>query len=278
MRSKRHQRLIKENTDRWMVSYADFITLLFAFFVVMYAVSSVNLNKYKSMAEGLNKVFNKKPKQTQVYNSNKSTEHLGGVKSKGETFVEFKKTLEGLQSDNISVKQHQGWIELDIKASALFASGKASVNESALSDIQKIAELLKNKSYPVALEGYTDNVPIHTPEFPSNWELSAARAAAIARLFVKNGVNAERLSATGFGEQHAIASNKSETTRARNRRVVIVIAKDSGIRRLLNPKLSKRIAQHKSQQNYTVKEVKTDSGGLKFIRVKKNMGESNDSN
>lgn len=269
MRKKRHNHLVSEDTGRWMVSYADFITLLFAFFVVMYAVSSVNLNKYKTMAEGLQKVFNQNPKNTHVYNSNRATTEFGGVKSSGESFIEFKKTIDGLQNTNITVNQHQGWIELDIKASAVFTSGNATVNPLALKDIRKIALMIKDKGYPIALEGYTDNQPIHTPEFPSNWELSAARAAALARLFVQNGVSGERLSATGFGSQHPIASNASESSRAKNRRVVIVIAKDNGIRRLLNPRLSKRIAQKKVKSSFTMKEVQTKGGGVKFIRVKK---------
>lgn len=274
MRVKRHNQLLQEDTSRWIVSYADFITLLFAFFVVMYALSSVNLHKYKSMAEGLNKVFTNKSKQTGVNKFDRPSQELGGVPLKGESFTEFKQTLQALESEHITVNQHQEWIELDIKASALFNSGDAKVNQRALAQIQKLADSVKNKPYPISLEGYTDNVPIQTPEFPSNWELSAARAAAIARLFVKNGVAANRLSATGFGSQHAIASNASETSRAKNRRVVIVIAKGNGIRRLLNPKLSRRVAQKKQESGYTVKEIKTRDGGVKFIRVKKHQGEN----
>jgi len=271
MRNKRVQ-LNDNDTSRWIVSYADFITLLFAFFVVMYAVSSVNVNKYKNMAEGLQKVFSKQKHSTlanKMHGQTNDKHVLAGKAVKQPDFEQVKKLLGTLKNNSIAVNQHQSWIELDIKANALFISGQAVVNREALADIEKIAALVKNSAYPIALEGHTDDVPINTSMFPSNWELSAARAAAIARLFAANGVDPAKISATGFGAQHPIASNKSKSGRAKNRRVVVIIAKDNSVQRLLNPNLSKRLADKRLQQ-FKVKEVKTESGGIKFIRTLKN--------
>lgn len=272
MRNKRMQ-FNDNDTSRWIVSYADFITLSFAFFVVMYAVSSVNVNKYKNMAEGLQKVFSKQKHNTLANKTHGKTNDKQVLTGKAVTQPDFehvKKLLGTLKSNNIAVNQHQSWIELDIKASALFTSGQAVVNREALVDIEKIAAFVKNSAYPIALEGHTDDVPINTSMFPSNWELSAARAAAIARLFAANGVDPAKISATGFGAQHPIASNKSKSGRAKNRRVVVIIAKDNSVQRLLNPNLSKRLADKRLQQQFKVKEVKTESGGIKFIRTLKN--------
>ncbi|WP_115316962.1 flagellar motor protein MotB [Legionella birminghamensis] len=233
MRGRKAKKIEKEDTHRWMVSYADFITLLFAFFVVMYAISSVNVSKYKSLADGMQSAFNQNGKQKAPMD-NKKDGQLGGTLDI-DAFNDLEQKLAELQDSDYSANRQNGWIELDIKAEALFDSGSAELRPLAVIKLMKVANILKKVSFPVALEGYTDNLPISTPQYPSNWELSAARAAAVARILTTYGVDPGRITVTGYGEQFPVAENNSDDGRAKNRRVNLIIAKDKTIPRLLNP-------------------------------------------
>lgn len=240
MRKKR-KKVEHEDTHRWMVSYADFITLLFAFFVVMYAISSVNNAKYKAMADGMHAAFNsagkdKAPIQAAEANMGKSANEAKGQEQ--EDFNTLDKSLSELEDSDYHVESQDGWVELDIKAGALFDSGSADLKPAAIMKIMKIAQILKKTPYPIALEGYTDNLPISTEQFPSNWELSTARAAALARSLTIYGVDPGRITVTGYGEQYPVADNSTEEGRSKNRRVNLIIAKDKTVPRLLNPDLS----------------------------------------
>jgi chemotaxis protein MotB len=272
MHRNRNKRLITEDTNRWIVSYADFVTLLFAFFVVMYAISSVNVVKYKNIAEGLGQAFSKNTTTKKINPNSKKSHTLDANYMAGNIDKNIKKlakSLKEIKGSEFELYSHKGWIELDIKANALFNSGSADINPKALDKIYEIADLVKGKGFSVALEGYTDNVPIKTTQYPSNWELSASRAAAIARILVSQGVAPETLSATGYASQFPIASNKTVTGRTRNRRVVVIIAKDKSVSRLLNPKLSAKMARIIGDGNTipVMKEIRTEEGGVKFIRT-----------
>ncbi|WP_262337361.1 flagellar motor protein MotB [Legionella genomosp. 1] len=247
MRGRRAKKIEHEDTHRWMVSYADFITLLFAFFVVMYAISSVNVSKYKTLADGMQSAFNQNGKQKAPM-SNRNDGQSGGAIDV-DAFNDLEQKLAELQDSDYSANRQNGWIELDIKAEALFDSGSAELRPLAVIKLMKLANILKKVPFPIALEGYTDNLPISTPQYPSNWELSAARAAAVARILTNYGVDPGRITVTGYGEQFPVADNISDDGRAKNRRVNLIIAKDKTIPRLLNPAEGKNQFTVETQKN-----------------------------
>jgi chemotaxis protein MotB len=224
-----------ENHERWLVSYADFITLLFAFFVVMYAISSVNEGKYRVLSDALVSAFST------------AQNPLPG-KGEGESYIEFpikeaaraqkrrqeqaaralaenlQKSLEPLAKDGqVKITETPRGLAVDIKASALFASGQAEIAPTAVVPLGDVARLLAQVPNTIQVEGHTDNAPISSAVFPSNWELSAARASRVVRLFEQFGVPPSRMSALGFGEHRAIDSNDSPDGRSRNRRVTVMI-------------------------------------------------------
>lgn len=259
---RRYKEVEHENHERWVVSYADFITLLFAFFVVMYSISSVNQGKYKVLSETLEGVFKetKVPmsrislgteagkgknlsdrevplpmsgdypyEQTQTNNSNYQEELIKEREDFNQLAEKITETFDNLiDEDQVSVKSDDLWIEVEIKSNFLFASGQAKPNPKTIPIINELAMMLKNRENPIHVEGFTDNVPIATDAFPSNWELSAARAAAIVRVLMEGGVDPERLAAVGYGEHQPIADNATEEGRSKNRRVVLVISRVLG--------------------------------------------------
>ena len=235
-RNKNHEEHI--DTHRWIISYADFITLLFAFFVVMYAISSVNVSKYKSLSDGMKSAFNQK-------DQNKATQSTADLKDGPEskntkgTFKDglayLKKSLSELEDGSYKVNSQEGWIEVDMKAGSLFQSGTADLTPQALLKLMQLAGKIKDLPFTIVVEGYTDNIPIETPQYPSNWELSAARAASVGRALNSFGVNSERILVTGYGEQYPIADNLTEDGRGENRRVNIIIVKDRSVSRMFNP-------------------------------------------
>lgn len=255
-----------ENHERWLVSYADFITLLFAFFVVMYSISSVNEGKYRVMSNSLVAAFGKpgaslnpiqlgKPNNTQGTDPKekkresliiplpmpqKSVEESGGDGAKGRQMErmeqEIKRSMKGLiDKDLVKVRRNKKGVEVEIKSSVLFASGSARLQIVAIATLSKIAKILARQNYNIQVEGFTDNVPINTIAFPSNWELSAARSASVVHLFTRNGVEPQRMAAIGFGEYRPVTSNQTEQGKNRNRRVVVVIRPTSGQRRFYDP-------------------------------------------
>ncbi|TWC42941.1 chemotaxis protein MotB [Pseudomonas sp. SJZ079] len=235
-----------ENHERWLVSYADFITLLFAFFVVMYSISSVNEGKYKVLSETLTGVFShpdrsikpipvgeEKPRAPEPDNSlvdedlsQASTDSLQSIAdSVRAAFGEL------IQADQLKVRGNELWIEIELSSSLLFPSGDAVPNNAAFDLIEKVAKILAPYENPVHVEGFTDNLPIQTSQFPSNWELSAARAASIVRMLAMDGVNPGRLASVGYGEFQPVADNDTIAGRARNRRVVLVVSRNLDVRR-----------------------------------------------
>jgi chemotaxis protein MotB len=230
------------DTNRWVVSYADFITLLFAFFVVMYAISSVNVSKYKSLSEGMKSAFNKKDqgKATQSTANENDGSELKNTKGTFQDGLDYlKKSLSELEDGNYTIDRQEGWIELDIKAGSLFESGTADLKAQALLKLMQLAEKIKDLPYTIVVEGYTDNVPIETPQYPSNWELSASRAAAVGRVLNSFGINTDRILVTGYGEQYPVADNTTEEGRSKNRRVNILIVKARSVSRMFNPQIDK---------------------------------------
>ncbi|MDO6384743.1 MULTISPECIES: flagellar motor protein MotD [unclassified Uliginosibacterium] len=235
-----------ENHERWLVSYADFITLLFAFFVVMYAISSVNEGKYRvlssSMVQAFRSATNEQaaaivappqatgtpimPVVTRQSRSDtqaeaRRTEYRQKMRSMAE---EVKRVLEPLvRGGQVRVTEGVNGIAIEINASALFNPAEAQLGPEAVRALRAVAEVIAVGSFPIKVEGHTDNLPISTALFPSNWELSAVRASSVVRLFVASGVSAERMTAAGYGDQRPVADNSTPDGRARNRRVTIQI-------------------------------------------------------
>ncbi|NQD80808.1 flagellar motor protein MotD [Phytopseudomonas seleniipraecipitans] len=244
-RRRRHEE--HENHERWLVSYADFITLLFAFFVVMYSISSINEGKYKILSETLTGVFSQpersikpipvgdeRPRTTEPDNSmvdEASTEQIAA--STLQNIANSIRDAFGglLQSDQLKVRGNELWIEIELSSGLLFPSGDALPNDMAFEIIEKIAKILAPYGNPVHVEGFTDNQPIRTAQFPTNWELSAARAASIVRMLAMDGVDPSRMAAVGYGEFQPVADNATAEGRARNRRVVLVVSRNLDVRR-----------------------------------------------
>ncbi|WP_339462890.1 flagellar motor protein MotD [Pseudomonas sp. EA_105y_Pfl2_R69] len=234
------------NHERWLVSYADFITLLFAFFVVMYSISSINEGKYKILSDSLTGVFNQpdraikpipvgelrprtiEPAPTQVDDESpqSSSDSLVSIASSiREAFGEL------IETEQLRVSGNELWIEIELSSSLLFTSGDAIPNGAAFDIIEKVAKILAPYENPIHVEGFTDNLPIQTAQFPTNWELSTARAATIVRMLSLDGVSPGRLAAVGYGEFQPVADNTTAEGRGRNRRVVLVISRNLDVRR-----------------------------------------------
>ncbi|CEG56481.1 flagellar motor protein MotB [Legionella fallonii] len=240
MRSRRNKQEEHIDSHRWVVSYADFITLLFAFFVVMYAISSVNVSKYRSLSDGMKSAFNKKDQNKATESTDKKADGPNDKKTSGkyrDGLDDLNKSLSELESGDFKISRQEGWIEMDIKAGSMFANGTADLTPEALVKLMQLAAKVKDLPYPIVVEGYTDDVPIETPQFPSNWELSATRAATVARILNSYGISNDRLLVTGYGDQYPIADNSTEEGRSQNRRVDIIIAKNRGVDRLTNPEM-----------------------------------------
>lgn len=246
MARRRHQEE-HENHERWLVSYADFITLLFAFFVVMYSISSINEGKYRILSDSLEGVFNQpdrsikpipvgeeRPRTTEPdistiaesARSETAPDPLQDIaKSMREAFGDM------IMKDQMTVRGNELWIEIELNSSLLFTSGDALPTDMAFEIIEKVAKILAPYDNPIHIEGFTDNLPINTAQFPSNWELSTARAASIVRMLAMDGVSPGRLAAVGYGEFQPVADNALAEGRARNRRVVLVVSRNLEVRR-----------------------------------------------
>jgi len=289
-----------ENHERWLVSYADFITLLFAFFVVMYSISSVNEGKYRVLSDAIVAAFQDsqkslKPIQVGKVARSPQTANLEfkdtatpiktpespfsqpsrSNKTEGENkedevdFAEFAMAeermvkegdgadgesgadMDGLSAaqlseiaseieaamqplidrDLISVKRNKRWIEVEINTDILFASGSARMQPQSIPVLEALSRILAAFPNDMRIEGFTDNVAIKSPVYPSNWELSAARASSVVRLFAVHGVEPERMAAIGYGEFRPLVSNDTLEGRIKNRRVMVVITANRHMKR-----------------------------------------------
>jgi chemotaxis protein MotB len=226
-----------EQHERWLVSYADFVTLLFAFFVVMYAVSVVNDGKYKVLSDALGNAFGghgaAPAASTRVepglpLASLVQRKRIEAIKRERERMTalasELSRTLAPLiKAGKVRVTQNGRGVSVEINASVLFASGGAKLTGDSSAALRAVAEVLKDDPHAVQVEGHTDNLPIANALYPSNWELSAVRASSVVRLFIDSGVAASRLTALGHGANLPVASNDDPSGRARNRRVAVTI-------------------------------------------------------
>lgn len=239
--ARRSKRIEHDNHDRWLISYADFVTLLFAFFVVMYSISSVNEGKYKTFSDSLSIAFTNKSKSTNdtiVPNEqelllkalvDKRTARLGEQQRKIQDRMKnlangLSKVMSPLISQRlVSINPTKRGVVLDISASSLFKTGDAVLQPGSLEVLREVSAVLVKEELPIEIEGHTDDIPIATVQFPSNWELSSARASSVARMLIDYGVPAERLAVVGLASNRPLVPNDSPENRARNRRVTITI-------------------------------------------------------
>ncbi len=221
-----------QNHERWVVSYADFITLLFAFFTAMYAISSVNEGKYLKMSESLARAFNpaeyapKKIIEESEFVSTRSSSISDKFNSAFSTdYKEIISAVEQIKTNKkIALIYDKNRVTIRVPDGLLFSTGSGEIKDSGLELLSEIGNVLKKIPNAVRIEGHTDNIPISTKQYPSNWELSGTRALSILKFFIKeHGIDPGRLSATGYGEFRPVGNNSSTSGRARNRRVDIQI-------------------------------------------------------
>ena len=272
-RRKQHEE--HTNHEAWAIPYGDLVTLLLAFFVVMYAVSSLNEGKYRAVAASLASAFNAPPsalEPIQIGDNMKQEASIGrptaiprgAVKGPASSPVldsplkpmleskmradrigdsgadaasiaasreqlsrialQLEDTLsEMVRARLITVRRSDLWLEVEINSDILFQSGSASLDFGAQELLSRLASVLRDLPNPIRIEGYTDDRPIATTQFPSNWELSAARAASVVHLFVRERFAPERLVMVGYGQFRPKAANDTDAGRNANRRVVLMV-------------------------------------------------------
>lgn len=263
--ARRHRHEEHSNHEAWAIPYGDLITLLLAFFVVMYAISTVNEGKYRALSDSLSSAFTGAPhtiepiavgaehpaaSQLSAAQLNPQGSMIGqhasliaaesgggreqaavtkpvtqdGMTSMDTIVGEVEASMaELIEKDMLKVRRTGMGVEIEIRTDILFPSGSATMAMTASGVLVQLAATLKKLPYPVRVEGHTDNRPISTTAFHSNWELSAARAASVVRLFSEHGVDPSRMAVIGLGEFRPIADNNSEAGRNLNRRVMVVI-------------------------------------------------------
>jgi chemotaxis protein MotB len=226
-----------DNHDRWLISYADFITLLFAFFVVMYAISSVNESKYQMFSASLTSAFGKQIAKSEVNPTSEQDLLLKSLverrnaklaEQQQEAMQDIAKRINQVMSalvknGQVSVMQTNRGVAVEINASALFNQGDAVLQGNAINILAEVAKVLEQVDLAIEVEGHTDDIPINTQQFPSNWELSSARASSVVRLFIGQGLMPKHLKAIGSAANYPVTSNDSAEGRARNRRITVTI-------------------------------------------------------
>jgi chemotaxis protein MotB len=264
-RKKKHEEHV--NAEAWAIPYGDLVTLLFALFTVMYAMSSVNEGKFRVLSDSLIAAFHGAPKSVQPVNIGDRQPGKGGEKPlvgiQPTAFIKVRDQRGAVDADQaprdpdaaapaqesnkalgalirmerqvqdamqalidaklVTVRRESMWLEIEINTDILFPSGAGEFSPQAVPVLDKLADVLKPFPNPIRVEGHTDNRPIKTASFPSNWELSAARAASVVHEFTKAGVDPLRLEIVGFGEFHPRRPNDTVEGRNANRRVTILV-------------------------------------------------------
>jgi chemotaxis protein MotB len=266
-RKKKHEDHV--NHEAWAIPYGDLVTLLFALFTVMYAMSSVNEGKFRILSDSMIAAFNGAPKSLQPLNIGDKQPGKGGdkqlvgitptalIKIKSEksnpdgsltprdpsrredtssanlpgALIRMQRQVQDamqalIDAKLVTVRRENMWLEIEINADILFPSGAGAFAPAAEPVLDKLAEVLKPFPNPIRVEGHTDDRPIKTAAFPSNWELSAARAAGVVHQFMSQGIDPLRLEIVGFGEFHPRQPNETSEGRNANRRVVILVLEE----------------------------------------------------
>jgi chemotaxis protein MotB len=251
LRRRRARQTERLDHEAWAIPYADLMTLLLAFFVVMYAISSLNTGKYRILADALSVAFKGSSTQEESLPQrpsgvsgmtviDTSPSPAGGPPIPSRSSAATVPSPESLNSgriamrvaraaeplvmrDQVIIRQHPKWVEVEIRNDVLFASGSATLNPEAEKVLVQLAGTLRGFGNAIRVEGHTDDVPIQGGIYRDNWDLSAARAAAVVRVLVAGGLDPARFAVLGFGEHRPIQANDTEAGRRANRRVLLAI-------------------------------------------------------
>jgi chemotaxis protein MotB len=251
-RKKKRQEPV--NHERWLVSYADFITLLFAFFVVMFATSQTDKSKAQEVSDSVKKALEGQSFDSVVKvilggtvdhtgQGNNQKRGPGGDKpvklddKKPQSTVDLISSLDVLskqlapeiKSGKLQISMVARGLAISFTQAALFPSGEDEIAKDTYSSIQMIAEAMQKIPNPARMEGHTDALPIHNSRFRGNWELSAARSIALLQALTSLGVDKDRLSIAGYADTNPLEDNGTEKGRAKNRRVDIIILNETGV-------------------------------------------------
>lgn len=236
-----------QGAPAWLLTYGDMVTLCLTFFVLLYSFSNLDAQKWKSVVGSLQGALGSQ--ETGILDG--GTEPVGLSSSDQSnitldekslsSYLEYQKETQKLEtirqkldnylvskdlSKQVTMTMEERGLVLRFRDSILFEKGKADLLTASTAVLGQVAEILQEIDNPVRIEGHTDDLPIQTSQFPSNWELSTNRATNVLRFLIKQGLPGNRLSAVGYGEYHPIAANNSEENRQKNRRVDIVIIRE----------------------------------------------------
>ncbi len=228
MRSRRsgpggaHHRVSR---DRWLVSYADFITLLFAFFATLYAVSRVDAQRLTAVSEALQDAFDRAPGSRAAVTPTKAMMDAQRAEQSNAAIEEIvsRELASELASERLQLLVDRRGVTLSIPEAGTFGVGRDELSPAAEALVIRVGRTLEQFPNAVRVEGHADDVPIHNERFTSNWDLSAARASRVVEFLIRRGLSPSRLSVTGYGEFRPRVPNDSATSRASNRRVDLVI-------------------------------------------------------
>lgn len=224
LKKKKHTE--PENTDRWLLTYSDLITLLLGLFVILYGMSKIDTEKYEQVVTALGGIFGRET--SGVLNSN-ARALPGGVSplqaERNRILATLEKALGSTKKQGlVAFSQNERGVTVHLMEALLFNSGSADLKPSSYKILDTLGSIIKQLPNDIRIEGHTDNVPIHTDRFPSNWHLSVNRAVNTGYYMLNQyGLNAEKVSVVGYAEYRPLVENTNEENRARNRRVDIII-------------------------------------------------------
>jgi chemotaxis protein MotB len=232
--SRKAQHAEEHPDERWVISYADLVTLLLGFFILLYATTDQNLAKMNSLARGLSSAFNVPVKEGAGGESlfDGGTGIIPERNDRSDIPFDLEAIRRTIQKESeasgmegkIAVEKGQDRIILRLADNLVFPSASADIRPEALPILEVVAKALARNNNEVSIEGHTDNIPLATDRYPSNWELSSARATAVLRVLTETyGVDTKRVFSAGYGENRPVASNLTPEGRAVNRRADIVI-------------------------------------------------------
>lgn len=306
----------KSDSERWLVSYADYMTLLFALFVVLFSMANMEREQFKKLQDTISKVFVAATDKTetgvegvsvqpdiqpqsdfQLYGSglqeatgptlladNSKLEHIDSTKL-GSPLAAMQKDMNRalrslVESGLAKVTLNEDWLTVELSSGLLFSSGSASSNSSASAVMSELTSILRQTNNFIRVRGYTDSIPIRTEQFPSNWELSVARAASIVGLLEQLGVAPQRMAIEGYGQYSPFADNTTAQGRSQNRKVVIALSKYAyePLPKALQPVKPETVAQQDAekvatQEQQKIRVIRLPHGGIRITTRPPGPGE-----
>lgn len=297
-RRRGYQQQDDQHIDRWLVSYADFMTLLFALFVVLYAMSIIKEEQYNVLAESLSRVFEKPSKSETgltglgilTENGPQSELTLYGTsleQAKGPTLLadasilsdiddkklgsplqsveqQLTKALDSLIEQGLTkIQRDENWLTIELNSGLLFASGSATATDSATTLLTEITKVINPINNYIRVRGYTDNRPINNEIFASNWQLSASRAVSVLSVLEQLGTTPARMAIEGFGQYYPFTTNSNAQGRAENRKVVIAISR-YGYEQEVEPPQQQA---DETELQQTLEQITQDDGSIKIIAL-----------